>query len=85
MTKKHLATITIAVKNRQKNITALNNLLTKNGNMIIARFGINIKENCATNYSGLITITIENTILEINKLTKKLNSLNEITAKCNIM
>lgn len=85
MTKKHLATITILVKDRQMNSENVNELLTNNGNLIIARLGVNVQRSCVKNCTGLITVTIEGTTKEIDDLTKKLDELYGIVAKASVM
>ncbi|MFH1822353.1 MAG: hypothetical protein ABH830_01480 [Patescibacteria group bacterium] len=83
--KKHLAIISILVKDRQKNVAAMNKLLTDNGHLIMARLGVNPQKSCVTNCTGLISVAVEGTAEEINGLTKKLDSLYGIVAKANIL
>ncbi len=83
--KKHLATITILVKDRQMHAEDVNRLLTENGRLIIARLGINVQRSCVANCTGMITIAIRGTVKQINDLTRKLNKLYGIVAKANIM
>ncbi|MFH1522541.1 MAG: hypothetical protein ABIE43_01825 [Patescibacteria group bacterium] len=83
--KKHLATITILVKDRQKNVKAMNKILTDNGHLIMARLGVNPQKSCVENCTGLITVAVEGTKIEIRGLTKKLDKLYGIVAKVNIM
>jgi len=83
--KKHLATITILVKDRQAHAEDVNRLLTEKGEMILARLGVNVQRTCAENYTGMITVAVEATAKEISDLTKKLDELYGIVAKANIM
>lgn len=85
MDKKHLATITILVKDRQTNVPAVNQLLTDNGHLIMSRLGVNVEPKCMENCTGMISVAIKGTAKEIKDLTKKLNSLYGIVAKFNIM
>ena len=59
MSKKYLATITILVENRQANSQELQEILTKNGHLIMARMGINVEKSCVDNCTGLIVLVAE--------------------------
>ena len=83
--KKHLATITILIKDRQTNSKSVNEMLTENGHLIMARLGVNAQRSCVENCTGIIAIAIEGTAKEINDLTKKLDELYGIVAKASIM
>lgn len=79
--KKHLATITILVKDRQMNSGEVQKILTDNGHMIIARLGVNVQRTCVDHCTGLIVLTLEGTIKEIKDLDKKINKLYGIVSK----
>lgn len=83
--KKHLATITILVKDRQTHAVDVQKILTDNGHLVMARFGVNVQRSCVENCTGLISVAVEGTAKEINDLTKKIDSLYGIVAKNNIM
>ncbi len=83
--KKHLATITILVKDRQTHAKNVNEMLTENSHLIMARLGVNAQRSCVENCTGLIAVAVEGTAREINDLTKKLDELYGIVAKFNIM
>ena len=83
--KKHLATITILVKDRQTNSENVNKMLTENSYLIMARLGVNVQRSCVENCTGMITAAVEGTTKEINDLTEKLDGLYGIVAKANIM
>ena len=83
--KKHLATITILIKDRQTNSKNVNKMLTENGHLVMARLGVNAQRSCVENCTGMIAVAIEGTAKEINDLTKKLDGLYGIVAKANIM
>ena len=83
--KKHLATITILVKDRQTNSENVNRMLTENGHLVMSRLGVNVQRSCVENCTGLIAVATEGTTKEINDLTKKLDGLYGIVAKNNIM
>lgn len=83
--KKHLATITILVKDRQSNVVRINELLTNNGHLIIARLGVNVEPKCIAHCTGMITLAVKGSKKEITELTKKLDKSYGIVAKTNIM
>ena len=79
--KKHLGTITILVKDRHANSPDVNRVLSEQGNLVMARLGVNVQPLCLSGCTGLIAVAVEGTAKEINQLTKKLNSLYGIVAK----
>ncbi len=83
--KKRLATITILIKDRQSCSQDVQKILTDNGHLIMARFGVNLQRNCIKNCTGMITIAVDGTAKEIKVLTKKLDSFYGIVAKSSIM
>ncbi|NOQ68366.1 hypothetical protein GQ568_02915 [Patescibacteria group bacterium] len=83
--KKHLATITILVKDRQTNSENVNKMLTENSHLIMARLGVNVQKSCVENCTGMIALAVEGTAKEVNDLAKKLDGLYGIVAKANIM
>ncbi len=83
--KKHLATITILVKDRQTHAADMNKMLTDNGHMIIARLGVNVQRACIEHCTGMIALAVEGTAKEIRNLTKSLDKLYGIVAKSVIM
>jgi metal-responsive CopG/Arc/MetJ family transcriptional regulator len=83
--KKHLATITILVKDRQTNSENVNKMLTENSHLIMARLGVNVQRSCVENCTGMITAAVEGTTKEINDLTEKLDGLYGIVAKASVM
>ena len=85
MTKKHLATITILIKDRQIHAKDVNEMLTKNGHLIMARLGVNVQKSCVEHCIGMITVAVEGGAKEINDLTKNIDELYGIVAKSNIM
>ncbi len=85
MNKKHLATITILVKDRQVHAKDVQQILTDYGHLVMARLGVNVRKSCVEHCTGLITVAVEGTAEDINDLTKKLDKLYGIVAKVNIM
>lgn len=85
MEKKHLATISILVKDREKNSAELNQILTENGHLILARLGVNVQRHCIEHCAGLITVIVEATAEEIENMTSQLDGLYGIVAKKNIL
>ena len=83
--KKHLATITILIRDRQTNSENVNKMLTENGHLVMARLGVNVQRSCVKNCTGLIAVAVEGTTKEINDLTKKLDGPYGIVAKNNII
>lgn len=79
--KKHLATITILVTDRQSNAEEVQKILTANGHLIMARLGVNPQKQCIENCTGFIVVAITGTLKDIKDLTKKLNKLYGIVAK----
>jgi len=60
-------------------------ILTENGHLVLARLGVNPQRACIEHCTGLITIAVEGTAQDINGLTKKLDGLYGIVAKAIIM
>lgn len=80
-TKKHLGTITILMKDRHSYAVEVQEILTLNGHLIMSRMGINPARTCVKNCTGIITLLVEGTAIEINALTKKLDKLYGVVAK----
>jgi len=85
MDKKHLATISILVKDRQSHAKDVNEILTTNGHLIMARLGVNVQKSCVEHCTGFITVAVEATASEISKLTKELDELYGIVAKSSVL
>ena len=81
----HLGTISILVKDRQVNAKDLNQMLTENGHLIVARLGVSLQKSCVDHCTGLIVVVVEASAQEINSLTKKIDSLYGIVAKVSIV
>lgn len=79
--KKHLGTITILMKDRHSYALEVQEVLTANGHLIMARMGINPARTCVKNCTGVITLIVEGTAKEINDLTKKLDKIYGAVAK----
>lgn len=79
--KKHLGTITILMKDRHNHAVDVQKLLTENGNLIMGRMGVNPSRSCVKNCTGLVTLIVEGTAVQINSLTKKLDKMYGIVAK----
>jgi putative iron-only hydrogenase system regulator len=80
-TKLHLATITILVKDRQMHAPEVNRILTENGHLILARLGVNVQRHCIEHCTAIITVALEASAKDINRITKELDQLYGITAK----
>ena len=83
--KKHLATISILMKDRQSHAVDVQQILTDNGHLILGRMGINPSRTCVKNCTGIISIVVEGTSTEITKLSKQLDDFYGIVAKTNIL
>lgn len=85
MDKKHLASITILVKDRQAHSPEVNRVLTEHGHLILARLGVNLQRHCIEHCTAMITVSAEGTMGEIKKITDELDKIYGIVAKVNIM
>ena len=81
----HLGTISILVKDRQSHAKDLNQMLSENGHLIMARLGVNLQKSCVDHCTGLIVAAVKGTAKEINSLTKKIDGLYGIVAKSSLM
>lgn len=79
--KLHVAAITILVKDREKNSSEVNRVLTENGHLIMARLGVNLERHCIEHCTAMISITVEASAMDIKRITKELNGLYGIVAK----
>ena len=80
MSEKILGTISILVKDRHNQSAAVNDFLTKNGNLIRTRLGVNIEPKCTTSCMAIMSLIVEGTEKEIDGLVEKLNGLPEVKA-----
>ncbi|NTW75569.1 MAG: hypothetical protein HGB34_01580 [Candidatus Moranbacteria bacterium] len=85
MQKNHIATVTILVKERETHAGKINEILSRHGNNIISRLGVNLGRAGVQNYSGLITVVIEGTSADIKALTDELDGLYGIVALASIL
>lgn len=83
--KKHLGTITILVKDRKMHAKDVQRILTDNGNIIMARLGVNLQRSCIKHCTGLITVAVEGTAKQISDLTEEIDSLYGIVAKKSVV
>ena len=81
----HLGTISILVKDRQMNAKDLNQMLTENGHLIMARLGVNLQKSCVDHCTGLIVVAVQASAQEINSLAKEIDCLYGIVAKASIV
>ncbi|MBD3247679.1 hypothetical protein GF382_00115 [Candidatus Falkowbacteria bacterium] len=79
--KKHLGTITILVKDRQKASVDLQKILTEAGHMIMARLGVNPQRACIEHCTGLVVLVVEGNARDISALAKKIDRIYGIVAK----
>jgi len=83
--KNQLGTITIVICNRTSHAADVNRILGEAGHLIIARLGVNVERSEIEYCSGLITVVVEGEKKAIDDLTKKLDTLYGIIAKCTIV
>lgn len=83
--KKHLASITVLIKDRQTHAVDVQRILTEHGKIILGRMGINPSRTCVEHCTGIVTLIIEGTTKEIKGLTKELDDFYGIVAKTTIM
>lgn len=88
MQKKHLATVSILVKDRHSQAANVNQILTDHGDLILSRLGVNL---CAAhikefkNCSALITVIAHGAKKEVDALTDQLDKIYGIVAKSNFL
>lgn len=81
----HIGTISILVKDRQVNAKDLNQMLTENGHLIMARLGVNLQKSCVDHCTGLIVAAVEGSAQEINSLAEEIDCLYGVVAKASIV
>lgn len=80
-----LATLSILIKGREKISSLVNEVLSSNSRLVLARMGMNVQPKCVSNCLGVITIIIQGSLKEISDLSKKLNKISGVTAKLVIL
>jgi hypothetical protein len=70
MPKEYLASLNILVNDREVNAPEINEIITKNGRLVLARLGMHLSRKCVKNCSGLITLIAEGEKKELEKLAK---------------
>ncbi|MBT3355779.1 CopG family transcriptional regulator [bacterium] len=83
--KRHLATISILLKDRTNQAPLVNQILTDHGRLIVARLGVNVQRRCIEHCTAIVTIIIDGTAKEISALRKKLDESYGVVAKSNIL
>ena len=83
--KRHLATITVLIRDRQSQANDLQQLLTDNGHIIMARMGVNVQPKCIEHCTGMIVLTLEGGLSEIKALNKKIDEMYGVVAKLSVM
>lgn len=83
--KTHIATVSILVKEREAHAGKVNEILSRHGNRIISRLGVNLGRAGVGNYSGLITVVVEGSAAELKALTDELDGLYGIVALASIL
>ena len=83
--KRHLATISILLKDRQSQAFDLQQILTDNGHMIMARMGVNVQPKCVENCTGMILLAVDGSLSEIKKLVKKIDGIYGVVAEYSVL
>lgn len=78
-----ISVISILSRDRQNHSSGINRILTENGHLIIARFGINLQKRCLKKCPAIITIIAEGNREEIKKLEEQLATIG-VEVKINI-
>jgi putative iron-only hydrogenase system regulator len=85
MGKKHLAAISILIKDRKKNAPEVNQILTEHGHLVLARLGVNLQRHCIEHCTALITVVVEGELEEIKNVTRALDEIYGIVAKTSVL
>lgn len=85
VSKRHLATISILLLDRQSQAIDLQQILTESGHMIMARLGVNVQPKCVENCTGMIVLAIDGSLTEIKALAKKIDKIYGVVAKLSIL
>lgn len=83
--KRHLATISILLKDRQSQAADLQQILTDSGHMIMARMGVNVQPKCVENCTGMIILAVDGSMREIKALVKKIDQIYGIVAEYSVL
>lgn len=83
--KRHLACISILIKDRHKTSVDIQKVLTNNGHLILARLGVNPARTCVDHCTGIISLIVEGGSSEISKLTKELDGFYGVVAKKSVL
>ena len=83
--KKYLATLSLAISDRQANVAKVNSLLTKNGHLIMSRLGVNPSQACLAHCLGIIILVLSGDKAKIEKLSADLAKLKGIKSKLALM
>jgi len=83
--KRHLATISILLLDRQSQVDSLQKTLTEHGHLIMARLGVNVQPKCFEHCAGMIVLAVDGGLTEIKALTKKIDKIYGVVAKLSIL
>lgn len=85
MTKSYLGSINIFIKDRHNLSAHVNQILTKEGRLIMARLGVNVEPKCISGCLAIICLAVCGPKQDLSGLTSQLNKLKGVEAKLNIM
>jgi hypothetical protein len=81
----HLGTISILIKDRHAQAPDINQILTKHGNKILGRMGLNLQPRCLEHCTAMITVVVYAPKSEIDELTLEIDQIYGIVARSNIV
>lgn len=83
--KRHLATISILLKDRTDQAPTVNQILTDHGQLVVARLGVNVQRRCVEHCTAIITVVVDGTTKEISTLQRQLDDYYGVVAKTTIL
>lgn len=85
MSKRHLATLSILLKDRQSQASDLQQILTDGGHLIMARLGVNVQPKCIEHCNGVIVLALDGNLKDIKAFTKKIDEIYGVVAKLSVL
>lgn len=85
MSKRHLATLSILLKDRQSQASDLQQILTDEGHLIMARLGVNVQPKCIEHCNGMIVLALDGDLKDIKAFAKKIDKIYGVVAKLSVL
>ncbi len=85
MAKRHLATLSILLKDRQSQAIDLQQILSDNSHLIMSRLGVNLQPKCIEHCNGVIVLALDGGLREIKALAKKIDEVYGVVAKLSVL